>query len=116
MNESNSDFSTVDLSDNQDKNQQDNDDDIILLCELKTYTDPKKRTNYYYDHDSVVDNEHVLKRWNKKKLSDPNVNLTVSHYRQRLFGEPALTESIYKYKPGIFLDLDNNDEQTHSTG
>ena len=72
----------TDLDKENNKNQNDNDDEIILLCEFKTYHNPKKRDNYY-DNDSDVNKEEVLKRWNKKKLSDPNVNLTVSHYRQR---------------------------------
>ena len=115
MSDSDSNIKTVDSSDRNNKPQEDSDDDVILLYEYKTYYDPKKRTTYY-DNDSEVNKQEVLKRWNKKKLSDPNVNLTVTHYRQRLFGEPAPTRPLYRYKPGIFLELDDKDQQSSSKG
>lgn len=49
------------------------------------------------------DDQEVLDRWRIKKRADPNVNLSMSNYKLRAFGE-IVPVPERKFKPNIFFD------------
>lgn len=97
-----------------------NTDDCILVDFIEGVNKESNLRETYYDNDSVVDKKEVMKRWNVKKLVDPNENLSVSHYRSRFSGQTSPSNlPVYSYKPGIFLEEKSqnksNDKESRET-
>ncbi|RNA24086.1 rap guanine nucleotide exchange factor 6-like isoform X1 [Brachionus plicatilis] len=82
---------------NQSESENDKDD---LEC-IELYSIDKKFPLNRSDFD--LDDQQVMDRWRIKKRADPNVNLSMSNYRLRVFGDQGACYER-KFKPNIFFD------------
>jgi len=63
----------------------DSDEDYIQeLCVIQNVINKNKRETWY-DNDTVVDTQGVLKRWNIKKMADPTVNNSRMNYEGKSY-------------------------------
>lgn len=97
-------------NDEKSKDFNDYEDDVIELFTIKNISNPFAK-NTYFDDDQVIDQQEVLKRWKIKKLSDPNVNQSVSNHKQRL--KQTVPNVQFCFKPGIFLKDEIEEKSPH---
>jgi len=85
----------------------DSDEDYIQeLCVIQNVINKNKRETWY-DNDTVVDTQGVLKRWNIKKMADPTVNNSRMNYRHRVFKETKKAIPR-RFRPGLFAEDEDN--------
>jgi hypothetical protein len=81
----------------QPSKEKDDDVSFINVVEAPVKT---RRGPSYYANDGEVDEKEVLKRWRCKNLSNPKVNLSISNYRKRFYGEKNAKQAVdRRFKP-----------------
>lgn len=84
------------------------DDEIVELFSADGWVNPYSEENYY-DNDLIINSQEILKRWNLKRQSNPELNLTMCNYRSRMSkGAKCAPLPERSFVPGLFEDVEKS--------